>query len=131
MENESKPAPTSLVSRGVSIEGDIQGVENALIDGHIKGSIRLDGDIIIGTSAVVEADVEGNNIIIRGTVIGNVTAREHLEIQSTGKMNGDITARSIDFKDGSSFEGRSQMIKNHRETATPAAGIGQTGERDE
>jgi cytoskeletal protein CcmA (bactofilin family) len=131
MENESKPVLTSLVSRGVSIEGDIQGVENAQIEGHIKGSIRLDGDIIIGTSAVVEADVEGNNIIIRGTVIGNVTAREHLEIQSTGKMNGDITARSIDFKDGSSFEGRSQMIKNHRGADKSAAGIGQTAERDE
>ena len=131
MDKESKPATTSLVSRGVSIEGDIQGEENAQIEGHIKGSIRLDGDIIIGSGAVVEADVEGNNIIIKGTVIGNVTAREHLEIQSTGKMNGDITARSIDFKDGSSFEGRSQMIKNHRGEQEPAPGAHQTGERDE
>ncbi|KPJ77697.1 MAG: hypothetical protein AMJ54_06860 [Deltaproteobacteria bacterium SG8_13] len=131
MEKDSQPTPTSLVSRGVCIEGDIQGSENALIQGCIKGSIRLNGDIIIGSSAVVEADVEGNNIIIKGTVIGNVTAREHLEIQSTGKMNGDITARSIDFKDGSSFEGRSQMIKNHRKTADTAGGTGNTGESDE
>jgi cytoskeletal protein CcmA (bactofilin family) len=131
MENDSQPTLTSLVSRGVSIEGDIQGAENAQIEGHIKGSIRLDGDIIIGSGAVVEADVEGNNIIIKGTVIGNVTAREHLEIQSTGKMNGDITARSIDFKDGSSFEGRSQMIKNRRKPAETAGGAGNSGEIDE
>jgi cytoskeletal protein CcmA (bactofilin family) len=131
MENDSQPTPTSLVSRSVSIEGDIQGAENAQIEGHIKGSIRLDGDIIIGSAAVVEADVEGNNIIIKGTVIGNVTAREHLEIQSTGKMNGDITARSIDFKDGSSFEGRSQMIKNRRNSAETVGGAGNPGEFDE
>lgn len=128
MENDSQPRPTSLVSRRVSIEGDIQGSENAQIEGHIKGSFRMDGDIIIGTDAVVEADVEGNNIIIKGTVIGNVTAREHLEIQSTGKMNGDITARSIDFKDGSSFEGRSQMIKDHHPAGKSAGGAGSIDE---
>lgn len=130
MENDVQPKPTSLLCRGVSVEGEIQGAENALIEGHVKGSIRLDGDIIIGADAVVEADVEGNNIIIKGTVIGNVTAREHLEIQSTGKMQGDITARSIDFKDGSSFEGRSQMIKNHGHTAQSAGGSGIADETD-
>ena len=129
MKIESQPAPTSLVSRGASVEGDIRGSENAQIEGHIKGTIRLDGDIIIDTSAVVEADVEGNNIIIKGTVIGNVTAHEHLEIQSTGKMNGDITARSIDFKDGSSFEGRSQMIKDHPEAGQSAGGGGDPGKK--
>ncbi len=131
MKIESQPAPTSLVSRGASVEGDIRGSENAQIEGHIKGTIRLDGDIIISTSAVVEADIEGNNIIIKGTVIGNVTAHEHLEIQSTGKMNGDITARSIDFKDGSSFEGRSQMIKDHRKAGQAAGGGGYRGKKDE
>lgn len=130
MENKSQTAPTSLLSRGVSIEGDIQGAENAQIEGHLKGSIRLDGDIIIGSSAVVEADVEADNIIIKGMVIGNVTAREHLEIQPTGKMTGDITARSIDFKDGSSFEGRSQMIKSRPKAAEDAGGSVGGGEKD-
>ena len=130
MENKPQAAPTSLLSRGVSIEGDIQGAENAQIEGHLKGSIRLDGDIIIGSGAVVEADVEANNIIIKGMVIGNVTAREHLEIQSTGKMTGDITARSIDFKDGSSFEGRSQMIKGRPKAVEAAGGAVGSGEKD-
>ena len=130
MKIESQPAPTSLVSRSLSIEGDIQGSENAQIEGHVKGSIRLEGDIVVGLGAVVEADVVGNNIIIKGTVIGNVTAREHLEIQSTGKMNGDITARSIDFKDGSSFEGRSQMIKNNRNATDAAGGDTHAGEKN-
>ena len=122
MQIDSHPGPTSLVSRGISIEGDIRGSENAQIEGHIKGSIRMDGDIVIGSGAVVEADVVGNNIIIMGTVIGNVHARGHLEIQTTGKMNGDISARSIDFKDGSAFEGRSQMIKNDQQAKETAGG---------
>lgn len=112
---------TSLVSQKVTIEGDIQGTENIQIDGHIKGSVKLNGDIIIGPTGVVEADVEGNNIIIRGTVKGNVIAREHLEIHSSGNMTGDISARSIDIKEGSSFEGRSRMIKSDRQRTAPVS----------
>lgn len=131
MEHSSGLAPTSLVSRGVSIEGDIRGSENAQIEGHVKGTIRVDGDIIISASAVVEADVEGNNIIIRGTVIGNVVAHEHLEIQNTGKMNGNVLARSIDFKDGSSFEGRSRMMKDEPTKQKTEGGGGDTGSGQE
>jgi cytoskeletal protein CcmA (bactofilin family) len=112
---------TSLVSQKVTIEGDLQGTENIQIDGQIKGSVKLNGDIIIGPTGVVEADVEGNNIIIRGTVKGNVIAREHLEIHSSGNMTGDISARSIDIKEGSSFEGRSRMIKSDRQPKVPVS----------
>ncbi len=112
---------TSLVSQKVTIEGDIQGTENIQIDGQIKGSVKLKGDIIIGPTGVVEADIEGNNIIIRGTVKGNIIAREHLEIHSSGNMAGDISARSIDIKEGSSFEGRSRMIKSGRQRTVPVS----------
>jgi cytoskeletal protein CcmA (bactofilin family) len=118
----AKPAvATSLVSQKVTIEGDLQGTQNIQIDGQIKGSVKLNGDIIIGPTGVVEADIEGNNIIISGTVKGNIIAREHLEINSSGNMTGDISAKSIDIKEGSSFEGRSRMIKSGRQHKVPAA----------
>jgi len=112
---------TSLVSQKVTVEGDIQGTENIQIDGQIKGSVKLNGDIIIGPTGVVEADIEGTNIIIRGSVKGNIIAREHLEIHSSGNMTGDISARSIDIKEGSSFEGRSRMIKSGQQRTAPVS----------
>jgi cytoskeletal protein CcmA (bactofilin family) len=124
MDTQTSATPavsTSLVSQKVTIEGDIQGTENIQIDGQIKGSVKLKGDIIIGPTGVVEADIEGNNIIIRGTVKGNIIAREHLEIHSSGNMAGDISARSIDIKEGSSFEGRSRMIKSGQQRTVPVS----------
>ncbi|MFZ1199509.1 MAG: polymer-forming cytoskeletal protein [Desulfobacterales bacterium] len=112
MEIVTSGASMSLVSENISIEGELFGEENILINGHVIGSIKLNGDIVIGQSGVVEADVEANTVVIQGTVTGNVTARHHLEIQATGKMTGDISARSIDIKEGSTFEGRSRMIKS-------------------
>lgn len=119
MDDETTGVGTSLLSRNANIEGNISGEENLLINGFIKGTVKLEGDIIVGATGVVEADVEANNIIIEGTVKGNVIAREHLEILSTGRMIGDISARSIDLKEGSSFEGRSHMIKSTNKEPGP------------
>lgn len=119
MDNETTGVGTSLLSRNANITGNISGLENLLINGFIKGTVKLEGDIIVGDTGVVEADIEGNNIIIQGTVKGNVIAREHLEILSTGRMIGDISARSIDLKEGSSFEGRSHMIKSINREPVP------------
>ena len=111
MDMSTTGASVSLVSENIRIEGELSGEENILINGRVIGSIKLNGDIVIGSTGIVEAEITGNTIIIQGRVKGNVTARSHLEIQSTGKMIGDITARSIDIKEGSTFEGRSRMLK--------------------
>jgi cytoskeletal protein CcmA (bactofilin family) len=112
MDTNNSAHSTSLLSRNANIEGEIHGNENLKIEGYLKGSIRLNGDIHIGSTGIVEADIKAINVIIEGTVTGNVFANEHLEIQSSGKMTGDITARSIDIQEGSTFEGRSHMIKS-------------------
>lgn len=112
MQNLSTADSTSLVSRNARIEGDIRGNENIIVEGFIKGTMQLDGDVYVGITGIVEADIEAINVFIEGQVTGNIKARDRLEIQSSGKMTGDISARSIDIKDGSAFEGRSRMIKS-------------------
>ena len=102
---------TSLLSKEIKIEGDIQGSENLQVEGNFKGSIKLARDIYIGPTGVVEADVEADIVVIQGQLSGNVTARKQLQIQSSGKLMGDCTAHSIDIKEGALFEGRSKMIK--------------------
>lgn len=121
MDMSTTGASVSLVSENIMIEGELSGEENILINGRVIGSIKLNGDIVIGSTGIVEADIDGNTVIIQGKVKGNVIARNHLEIQSSGKMIGDISARSIDIKEGSTFEGRSHMIKtNKSQAASPA-----------
>jgi len=117
METQRIAGSISLITRNMKIDGEVNGKENLKIEGNLKGIINLNGDLHIESTGVVEADIEANNIIIQGKVTGNVTARQHLEIQTSGVMNGDISARSIDIKEGSSFEGRSNMIKSSQKTA--------------
>lgn len=104
------PKQASMISRNSRIEGDITGSEDIIIEGSVKGSIKIDGSIVVGASGIIEADVEAENISIQGNIKGNVYARGQLDIQPTGRISGDISARSIDIKEGASFEGRSRMV---------------------
>ncbi len=111
MDKVNTGGTTSLLSKEVKIEGDIQGSENLQVEGKFKGSIKLAGDINIGPSGVVDADVEADNVVIQGQLSGNVKARKQLQIQSSGKLLGDCTVQSIDIREGALFEGRSKMIR--------------------
>jgi cytoskeletal protein CcmA (bactofilin family) len=112
MGKENTADSTSLLSKKVKIDGDILGPENLHVEGYIKGSVKLSGDIFIGNTGIVEADLEAKNIVIQGEVAGNVIAHKQLEIHPSGKLIGDCTAASIDIKEGAIFEGRSNMLKS-------------------
>ena len=120
MVKDSAADSTSLLSKNVKIEGEIIGPENFHVEGYIKGSIKLTGDIFVGNTGIVEADVEANNIVIQGEVTGNILAHKQLEIHPSGKLIGDCSAASIDIKEGAVFEGRSNMIKSSRASAATA-----------
>ena len=119
MEKGTATGSTSMVSKEVKIEGEIQGSENLQVEGRFKGTIKLAGDLYIGPTGVVDADIEADNVVVHGQLNGNVLARKQLQIQSSGKLVGDCTAQSIDIKEGALFEGRSKMI---RSSASPAGG---------
>jgi cytoskeletal protein CcmA (bactofilin family) len=119
MQKDTSADSISLLSKNVRIEGEIQGPENLHVEGYLKGAVALSGDIFIGNTGIVEADVEAKNIVIQGEVTGNVKAHQQLEIHPTGKLVGDCTAASIDIKEGAVFEGRSNMIRSPRAAASP------------
>ena len=117
MDKGKATGTTSLLSKEVKIEGDIQGNEDLQVDGQLKGSVKLAGDIFVGPTGIIEADVEADNVVVQGQITGNVLARKQLQIQSSGKLLGDCIAQTIDIKEGALFEGRSKMIKS---SAAPA-----------
>ena len=120
----------SLLSKKVKFEGDIQGDEDLRVEGHFKGTIKVDGDFFVGQSGVVEAEVEADNIVIQGQITGNVLARNQLEIQSSGQLLGDCKAKSIDIREGAIFEGRSNMLKSAPPPPGPGAGATPAAQSD-
>jgi cytoskeletal protein CcmA (bactofilin family) len=119
MANEPGSETTSLVSRQISIEGEVSGAENLHVDGRVKGIVRLAGDLFVGAGGVVEAEVDARNVVIQGTVTGKVLARRQLELRPGGRFSGECTAAAYEIREGASFEGISRMFST-RETGENA-----------
>lgn len=98
---------TAWVGQSVVIEGRIISSQDLRIDGRVDGTIEVgDHQLTVGAGAEVKADLLARSISISGAVIGNVTAKERLDLKATGSVEGDISAPSLVMVDGAIVKGR-------------------------
>jgi cytoskeletal protein CcmA (bactofilin family) len=101
----------TVIGKETFIEGHLQGSGALRIDGRVKGQVTVDGDIIVGEGAVLEAAVTGRNIEVSGRVQGNMTASGRLDIMATGAVQGDVYVQALQVADGAFFLGACTMQK--------------------
>ena len=99
----------TLLGRGSEFEGKLTFEGTVRIDGKLKGEVFSDDVLVIGEGALVEAEIDIGEIIIQGTVVGNIRAKRGIEIHAPGRVKGDLTTPSLQVDKGVIFEGRSFM----------------------
>jgi len=100
-----------ILGRNVSFEGKMTFEGMARLDGKFHGEI-LSGDVlVIGETAVIDAQIKVGTIIVNGQVTGDVSATTKAEIRSTGKLRGNIDAPTLVIEEGGVFEGSCKMQK--------------------
>jgi len=107
------PAPSTkietVIGPNASFKGAVQSDGGMRIDGIFEGTIELAGNLIIGESGKVAADIKAQNVSVSGAVKGTINATGRLEILSTGKVWGDISVSSFLIDEGGFFRGQSIM----------------------
>jgi cytoskeletal protein CcmA (bactofilin family) len=99
--------PVAYIGKSVIIKGTVTGAEELIIDGQVDGRIEWhDQSLTIGPSAEIKAPVLAATITILGTVSGDVTASEKVDIRETGSVDGDIIAPRVVMADGALLRGR-------------------------
>ena len=94
------------LGQSITLRGELSGAEDLVINGRVEGKICLtDHDLTIGKTAQIKADVQAKCVVVLGSVVGNVTAGDKVEIASSGSVEGDLTAPRVALADGSSFKG--------------------------
>ncbi|MBL8511275.1 MAG: polymer-forming cytoskeletal protein [Betaproteobacteria bacterium] len=107
----NKPSPIdSLIGAGSTITGDIQFTGGLRVDGHVKGNIKATGDkpstLVLSELAKVEGEIEVSHVVINGTVVGPVRAKEYLELLSKARVTGDVSYKTIEIHVGAIVMGR-------------------------
>ena len=111
---------TTLLGRGATFEGKLTFEGTVRIDGRFRGEVFSDDVLVIGEGAIVEAEIDIGEVIIQGTVMGNIKAKRSIEIHAPGRVKGDLHTPTLQIDKGVIFEGRSFMEGASKPAAAPA-----------
>jgi cytoskeletal protein CcmA (bactofilin family) len=104
------PQNVSVIGKSITITGDITGSEPLHVEGKVKGAIRLESSYLnIGPDATVQSTVVAREVVVRGSIIGNVNVSERIDIRNGGSLVGDVTAHSVSIEEGAYFKGSIDM----------------------
>lgn len=111
----AKQAPPSILSAGLTVNGDLNS------DGEVQIDCLVNGDVTavrlaIGENAKVTGEVMAEHVLIRGEVIGRIRAKS-VELDKTAKVRGDIWHELLSIAAGAKIEGLCKFVDNPRESA--------------
>ncbi len=109
----------TLIGPGAVFNGNLSAPETIRIDGTINGDCTCEGNLILGTDGVIKGNICAQNVTLSGKVTGDIKAHSKLELFSTARLTGDITARSLIIDENALFEGRCTMTTVQPETGKP------------
>ena len=106
---------TARLGASLHVKGEISGNEDLLIDGSVEGLVQLDErKLTVGATAKVTADIIAREVVVYGTVKGNLRAKDRIEIKKDGSVNGDLTTARIMIEDGAYFKGSIEIDKSEQ-----------------
>ena len=103
---------TAMIGKSVMIKGQIFSREDLTIDGEVEGSVELqEHRLTVGPNGKVQAGVKAREIVVLGTIQGNVEASEKIDIRKDARLVGDIKTARIVIEDGAYFKGSIDITK--------------------
>ncbi len=113
-EHETAKGAASI-GKSVTIKGQIFSREDLVVDGEIEGAIELnDHRLTVGPNGRVRAGIKAREIVVLGTIDGNVEALDKIDIRKDAKLVGDIKTARIIIEDGAYFKGSIDIVKNEQ-----------------
>ena len=118
-QNDLRPAAIGV---SVAIKGEIQASEDVTVDGQVEGRIDLpEHTLTIGPNATVVADINAKAVIVFGSVVGTIIAREKADIRKTASVDGALTCGRLTVQDGATMNGKVETQNQRASTGRAAA----------
>ena len=103
---------SAALGKNVTVKGQIFAREDLTIDGEVEGTVEChEHRLTIGPNARVQAGLKAREIVIQGSIHGNVDATDKIDIKKEAKLVGDIKTSRIVIEDGAYFKGSIDISK--------------------
>ncbi|MGH9712047.1 MAG: bactofilin family protein [Candidatus Acidiferrales bacterium] len=123
------PASASAISTGLKIHGEVTGSADLYIDGEVQGSVRMgQSKVTVGPRGQVQADIEAREIVIEGTVQGNLKASESVRLGSASHVQGSLMTPRVAIDDGARLRGRVETTRASEARRGGSAGQAKSAE---
>jgi cytoskeletal protein CcmA (bactofilin family) len=99
----------TVIGPGITIEGEVTSDDAVVVGGVVRGKLQIEGPLTVESDGVVEADIGAQSVSIGGSVTGNVTASDRVDLLAGGRLIGDVKAARLTIADGASFKGNVDM----------------------
>jgi cytoskeletal protein CcmA (bactofilin family) len=109
----------TIVGAAAKLEGTVVSAGSLRIDGQVKGQIQADGDVTLSPQSQVDADIRAQNVSVAGRFKGNLVVKGKAHLARGGRIEGNITSKTLVVEEGGVFHGQSLM------DAAAASGTGQ------
>ena len=109
----------TVVGQGARLEGTVVSAGSLRVDGSVKGQINADGDVMLSPQSQVEADIRAENVTVAGKFTGNIFVKGKAELARGGRIDGNVTSKTLVVQEGGIFCGQSQMDQQAQQ-APPA-----------
>jgi len=107
------PAPTTTVfGKSMKIIGEVTSDEELYLDGDLDGKLNLRNRLTVGPNSKVNANIKATEIIVFGTIKGNVESESRVSLRTGASIVGDIKTAGIVIEDGAYFKGGIDISKN-------------------
>jgi cytoskeletal protein CcmA (bactofilin family) len=94
---------------GVECVGEIWYEGNVQIDGELEGLVHTNGTLMIGDRSVIKAKIEAGTVICRGSIQGDVVAKEIVRLLAPGSIDGTLSTPQLSVETGGVINGRISM----------------------
>lgn len=109
MADQNQNGEVTIVGAGARLEGNVVSAGSLRIDGQVKGQINAEGDVALSPQSQVEADIRAQNVSVAGAFKGNIIVKGKAHLARGGRVDGNITSKSLVIEEGGIFHGQSIM----------------------
>ena len=102
---QAVPRQNATIGASMHIKGEISTREELLVDGEVEGALESHSLLTVGHNGKVRANIKAREVVVFGTVRGNVEVTGKIAIREQGSLVGDIKAAGISIDDGAYFKG--------------------------
>ena len=119
----------TVFGKSMKIVGEVSSDEDLQLDGDLEGKLTLKSRLTIGPDSKVKANIKAKEVIVSGTVHGNVEAENRITLRTGANLVGDIKTAGIVIEDGAYFKGGIDISRPEPAKAAPKAAGAAAGEK--